>query len=48
VDYEVEWALYQQMKEDEKRGCVAEALYVPKPDEVPVTRRDGTQGYIYL
>ncbi|KAJ7736061.1 hypothetical protein B0H14DRAFT_2639043 [Mycena olivaceomarginata] len=24
--YEVEWALYQQMKEDEKRGCVAEAL----------------------
>ncbi|KAJ7892559.1 hypothetical protein B0H14DRAFT_2560270 [Mycena olivaceomarginata] len=44
VDYEVEWALYQQMKEDEKRGHVAEALYVPKPDEVPVTRRDGTQG----
>ncbi|KAJ7730825.1 hypothetical protein B0H14DRAFT_2640156 [Mycena olivaceomarginata] len=44
VDYEVEWALYQQMKEDEKKGRVAEALYVPKPDEVPVTRRDGTQG----
>ncbi|KAJ7671233.1 hypothetical protein B0H14DRAFT_2657377 [Mycena olivaceomarginata] len=48
VDYEVEWVLYQQMKEDEKRGRVAEALYVPKPDEVPVTRWDGTQGYIYL
>ncbi|KAJ7828580.1 hypothetical protein B0H14DRAFT_2594588 [Mycena olivaceomarginata] len=48
VDYEVEWALYQQMKEDEKGGRVAEALYVPKPDEVLVTRQDGTQGYIYL
>ncbi|KAJ7310732.1 hypothetical protein DFH08DRAFT_823098 [Mycena albidolilacea] len=29
VDYEVEWALYQQMKEDEKRGRVAEALAAP-------------------
>ncbi|KAJ7302859.1 hypothetical protein DFH08DRAFT_826183 [Mycena albidolilacea] len=29
VDYEVEWALYQQMKEDEKRGRVAEALLHP-------------------
>jgi hypothetical protein len=48
VDYEVEWVLYQQMKEEEKRQHVAETLYVAKQDKVPVTRQDGTQGYIYL
>ncbi|KAJ7824262.1 hypothetical protein B0H14DRAFT_2597389 [Mycena olivaceomarginata] len=48
VDYEVEWVLYQQMKEEEKRQHVAETLYVAKQDKVPVTCQDGTQGYIYL